>query len=65
MTKQHPQDHEEISNRLKDVDRVNAALKRAARDAVQEHAREGRKIVVWRDGRIVWEDATIEEAPKQ
>lgn len=58
MINRTPQDHEEISNRWKDTDAINAALKRAAREAVLEHARAGQRIVVWRDNQIVWEDAS-------
>ena len=45
----------QISERLRDVRGVQAALKKAARQAVQEHARAGRPIAVWRDNRVVWE----------
>ena len=50
-------DHESIAERLRDTAGIQAALKRAARDAINEHARAGRQVVVWRDGQVVWEDA--------
>lgn len=50
-------DHESVAEKLNDTESVKAALKKAARDAVNEHAREGHKIAVWRDGQVVWEDA--------
>ncbi len=53
--------HDEIAERLMDTARVQAALKQAARDAVQQHARAGQKIAVWRDGQVVWEDANGDE----
>jgi hypothetical protein len=37
-----------------DNDRINAALKRAARDAALTHARLGRTLPEWRDGAVVW-----------
>lgn len=51
-----PNDHEEIARRLSNTAGVQDALKRAARDAIQEHARAGQKIVVWRNNQVVWED---------
>lgn len=56
MIQQNEQKHVEIHRRLKDTDAVTHALKRAARDAIEEHARVGQKIVVWRDNQVVWED---------
>tara|TARA_R110002072_G_scaffold273413_2_gene434285 strand:- start:13430 stop:13630 length:201 start_codon:yes stop_codon:yes gene_type:complete len=50
-------DHETIAERLRDTAGVKAALKKAAREAVNEHARAGQRIVVWRDGQVVWQDA--------
>ena len=44
-----------IAERLRDIQGVQAALKKAARQAVREHARAGRRIAVWREGRVVWE----------
>jgi hypothetical protein len=56
MIQKNEQKHAEINQRLKDTSAVTAALKRAARDAIEEHARAGQKIVVWRDNQVVWED---------
>ncbi len=33
---------------------IDEALKRAARDALRQHKRDGRPVAEWRDGRIVW-----------
>ena len=49
MIQENLKDHEEVARRLRDTAGVQAALKRAAREAVEEHARAGQKIVVWRD----------------
>ncbi len=65
MIQQNRNGHDEIARRLAETEDVTTALKRAARDAVEQHARAGRKIVVWRD-QVVWEDAdesTIEAEP--
>ena len=47
----------DISARFRDTEAVTAALKKAARRAISEHARDGQQIVVWRDGQVVWVDA--------
>ena len=39
---------------LSDNDRIDAALKRAAREAALTHARLGRPLPQWRDGKVVW-----------
>jgi hypothetical protein len=39
---------------IADNARIDAALKRAARDAALTHARLGRSLPEWRDGRVVW-----------
>lgn len=57
MIQKSEQQHAEIHRRLKDTSAVTDALKRAAREAVEDHARAGQKIVVWRDNQVVWEEA--------
>ncbi len=52
-----PQQHARIAERLRDLPGIQAALKRAARRAVREHALAGQPIAVWRNGRVVWEMA--------
>jgi hypothetical protein len=37
-----------------DNNRIGAALLRAAREAALTHARLGRPLPEWRDGRVVW-----------
>ena len=65
MIQDNPKDHDEITQRLKDTAGLQAALKQAARDAVQEHARAGQKIVVWRNNKVVWEDPNAQEMPSE
>lgn len=48
--------HQAVAERLNDVDKIQQVLKQAAQQAILEHQRAGRKIVVWRDNRVVWED---------
>lgn len=33
---------------------IYAALQAAVSDALEEHKRAGRKIPIWRDGKVVW-----------
>jgi hypothetical protein len=65
MRKQDQDDHASITERLSDVAGVEEVLKRAGRQAVIEHARAGRKIPVWRDNQIVWEDAKSEDGNEE
>jgi hypothetical protein len=60
MIQSNEQKHAEIQQRLRDTGGVTAALKRAARDALDEHARAGQKIVVWRDDQVVWEEVQMD-----
>jgi hypothetical protein len=43
-----------LAERLADSAVVTAAIGRAVREAVLNHARAGHPIAVWRDGRVVW-----------
>jgi len=49
----------DIGQRLNDLGGIQHALRRAARKAVEEHAKSGRKIVVWRQDQMVWEVPTL------
>lgn len=51
----------DLAARLADTPATLAALQKAGREAIEEHARAGRKIVVWKDGQVVWEDARLPE----
>lgn len=51
--------HAEIARRLADTAGVQKALKRAALEAIRDHAQSGHKIVVWRNNQIVWEEPTL------
>jgi hypothetical protein len=47
-------DQRSLSERLADTAAITAAIRKAVREAVLSHARAGRPIAVWRDGRVVW-----------
>ena len=41
---------------------VAGALQRAARQAIEEHKKEGRPLAMWRDDKVVWVPAEELEA---
>jgi hypothetical protein len=43
----------DISALFRDGRAIDAALRRAGREALLEHKRRGESIVVWKDGRVV------------
>jgi hypothetical protein len=43
-----------ISQLLADHSLITEAIRRAVREAVLEHARAGRPVATWQDGRVVW-----------
>jgi hypothetical protein len=43
-----------IAERLADHARIEAAIKRAVREAVLASARAGYSVAEWRDGKVVW-----------
>ena len=53
------QKHTRTAARLRNVAGVQAALRRAAEQALREHAQAGRKVAVWRDNHVVWESPAI------
>ncbi|QDT48127.1 hypothetical protein Pan258_21670 [Symmachiella dynata] len=54
-------DSSAITARLLDFTKIEQVLNEVARKTVQEHARAGRKIPVWRDGQVVWILPEIED----
>lgn len=46
--------HDRLAEMLADNEKIQAALDRATRDALLEHARMGRSVCEWRDGQVVW-----------
>ena len=58
-----PKDHNQndtITERFRDIAKLEAVLIEAGRRAIQEHARAGRKVPFWKDGRVVWKKPKIE-----
>jgi hypothetical protein len=43
-----------VAELLADRELIDAALSRAARDAILEHARAGHPVATWKDGQVVW-----------
>jgi hypothetical protein len=43
-----------LAERLADVTAIEAAFRRSVREAVLTHARAGRPVATWRDGKVVW-----------
>jgi hypothetical protein len=42
------------AERVEDIPRILAALRRGVRNALLRHKRAGNPVAVWRDGRVVW-----------
>ena len=51
---------DELANRFNRDEEVHRAVSDAVRDALEEHARKGNHVVVWKDGKAVWVPATGE-----
>jgi hypothetical protein len=47
------QETRSIAEKLADRELINAALARAAREAMLSHARAGQSVSTWQDGKIV------------
>jgi len=60
MIKSIDQQPADVTERLKDLGQVESVLKRAARQAVLDHARAGLKIAVWSEGQVAWVEPTTE-----
>lgn len=53
------------SERVDDVRRIGAALRRAVREALLGHKRAGNPVAIWKDGRVEWvrpEDIPVDPA---
>jgi hypothetical protein len=51
---QSESDSRAITARLLDYAKIEQVFAEVARKTVQEHARAGRKIPIWRDNQVVW-----------
>lgn len=43
-----------LSEKLANTHLIDAAMKRAVREAVLTHAKAGNPVATWRDGKLVW-----------
>ena len=55
MTPKDQNQKDTITERFRDIAKLEAVLIEAGRQAIQEHARAGRKVPFWKDGQVVWE----------
>ena len=55
MTPKDQNQKDIITERFRDIAKLEAVLIEAGRQAIQEHARAGRKVPFWKDGQVVWE----------
>ncbi len=60
MTPKDQNQKDTITERFRDIAKLEAVLIEAGRQAIQEHARAGRKVPFWKDGQVVWELPEIE-----
>lgn len=56
-------DHQRIAEKLRDAAGMQAALQRAARRAIREHAFTGDPIVICRNNQVVWVVPKLEDYP--
>ena len=57
-----PDPTKDVAAILQDGALVGEALAKAARQAIEQHKREGRPLVLWRDDKVVWVPAEELEA---
>ncbi|HUQ69556.1 MAG TPA: hypothetical protein VM165_08540 [Planctomycetaceae bacterium] len=63
MTPQETNDR--IDEAFRDPRIIQAAIEQGIADAMREHARAGRVVPIWKDGKIVWVDpVTFAEVDK-
>ena len=56
------------SERVHDVERILAALRRAVQEALLSHKLAGNPVAIWKDGRVEWvqpEDIPVPASPKE
>jgi hypothetical protein len=58
--------HDDPIHRIRDIPRIQAAIRKGVREALLDHKRAGNPIAVWRDGQVVWiapEDIPVDDDP--
>jgi hypothetical protein len=63
MTHSGDRDSHTIMERLHDIPALEAVLKRAARDAIRQHALIGNPIAIWKGDKLVVEVPKLEDYP--
>lgn len=43
-----------VDEKVRDTALITAAINRGVREAVLQHARAGKPVASWRDGKVVW-----------
>ena len=60
MNERSPLSDAEFHARIMDTARICELISEAARDVLNEDARAGRQVPVWRDGEVVWITPTLQ-----
>ena len=60
MIRKDQNQNDAITERFRDIAKLEAVLIEAGRRAIQEHAQAGRKVPFWKDGRVVWKKPEID-----
>lgn len=60
MNQHSPLGDAEFHARIMDTARICELVSEAARDVLNEDARAGRQVPVWRDGEVVWITPTLQ-----
>ncbi|MEZ6056149.1 MAG: hypothetical protein R3C01_05550 [Planctomycetaceae bacterium] len=56
-----PVELDPIAERIRDLEGIDRAIRKAQQRALRRHAAEGRQIPVWRDGRVEWMNPVIDD----
>jgi len=62
----NPNEVRSPDDRIRDLPRIEAALRLAVREALLQHKRAGNSIAVWRNGQVEWlqpEDIPVDAGP--
>lgn len=60
MSDRPPLSAAEFETRIMDTARICELISEAARDILNEDARAGRQVPIWRDGEVVWITPTVQ-----
>lgn len=54
MMEPYPYDSETLADLLAEADKVEAAIRQAVQEALQQHKRLGNPVASWENGQVVW-----------